>query len=164
MAERSIPNRDADLGEWYRYLSELKVILGNLNNDVSFVASLLAKEFLLARHRIEGFDVSLKPQSAPGLDIDERTADGERVIAEIKTTIPYGRSDLGAKQKETSRRDFQKLSAEDAAYKYFFVTEERTFRIVRERYLDELEGVTVALLPEALTDSSRVIPLRNRGA
>jgi len=33
----------------FQYLSEIKSILGNHHNDISFVASLLAKDFLIDR-------------------------------------------------------------------------------------------------------------------
>jgi len=147
-----------DAGEWYEWLAGVKRILGNFDNDVSFVATLMAKQFLVQRHPSLTFDVSLKPQSAPGLDIDEVTPEGVRVIAEIKTTIPYGGTELGAQQKSMFYKDFEKLAASDATYKYFIVTEEKAFDVVKRRYLPRLEGVTVALLPQALADARYVVP------
>ena len=73
---------------WYRYLNEIKKILGNFNNDVSFIATLLAKSYLTARFESLELDAAGKPQGAPGLDIDLTTEDVERIIGEIKTTIP----------------------------------------------------------------------------
>ncbi|WP_407311744.1 hypothetical protein [Desulfosporosinus sp. SB140] len=106
----------------------------------------MAKDFLCKKHSFKRFDVAKKPQSAPGLDIDELTLEGERVIAEIKTTIPYGKTDLGSQQKEMFKKDFEKLHKNEANYKYFFVTEPRTYEIVNERYLPKLKGVNVVLL------------------
>ena len=85
-----------DMGYWYSYITQIKRIIGNFDNDISFISCLMAKEFLCRRHSFKTFDVSAKSQSAPGLDVDEMTLDGHRVIAEIKATIPYKETDLGA--------------------------------------------------------------------
>lgn len=141
-----------ELSYWYSYIAQIKKILGNFDNDVSFIACLMAKAFLCKNHSFAILDVATKSQSAPGLDIDKVTIDGDRVIAEIKTTVPYGETDLGSQQKETFYKDFEKLQNNAAAYKYFFVTELRTFNIVKQRYLGRLEGVTVVLLPHELSE------------
>ncbi|SKC90511.1 hypothetical protein [Maledivibacter halophilus] len=144
--------------QWYIYISQFKRIMGNLNNDVSFIACILAKQFLTAFHRISSdFDVADKPQGASGLDIDIKTVDGKRIIAEIKTTIPYKPNDLGAQQKKMFKKDFQKLNKESADHKYFFVTEEKTFQIVKNKYLEELKGISVVLVPAALNNSKYII-------
>lgn len=83
-----------------------------------------------------------------GLDIDETTLEGERVVGEVKTTIPVGRDKLGAAQKAGMRKDFAKLRAAEAAHKYFFVTEEQAFDVVRRRHTGDLLGVTLVLLPQ----------------
>ncbi len=153
---------DFDSSEYSRVfgiLREVKALLGNLNNDISFAASVLAKEFLTDRHDLRNLDVSLKPQGAPGLDIDERTAQGERVVAELKTTTPYGATDLGAQQKATFEKDFTKLARAEAEHKYFFVTDRRTFDIVLKRYSVRLGGVTLVLLPEGLSASDFAVRL-----
>lgn len=150
------------LDYWYTYITQIKRILGNLDNDVSFIACLMAKEFLCKRHCFDVFDVATKSQSAPGLDIDEITIDNNRVIAEIKTTIPYGKRDLGSQQKVTFLKDFKKLKNNEATYKYFFVTELRTFEIVKQRYLDLLQGVTIVLLPQALESNDFLYSANNK--
>ncbi|WP_333637916.1 hypothetical protein [Tissierella praeacuta] len=138
-----------DMGYWYSYITQIKRIIGNFDNDISFISCLMAKEFLCRKHRFKTFDISAKSQSAPGLDVDEMTLDGHRVIAEIKATIPYKETDLGSQQKLMFFKDFNKLRDNKAHYKYFFVTEIKTFKIVLNRYLDRLEGVTIVLLPQA---------------
>lgn len=158
LATREAGTLADDASDWYERLVGAKRILGNFDNDVSFVATLMAKQFLSQRHPSLMFDVSLKAQSAPGLDIDEVTPEGERVIAEIKTTIPYGETEFGAQQKSMFYKDFEKLAAADAPYRYFIVTEEKAFEVVKRRYLSRLEGVTVALLPLALADARYVVP------
>lgn len=147
--------KSLDPSYWYDHTTKLKRILGNFDNDISFVACLMAKEFLMLKHDIDEFDVSVKPQSAPGLDIEETSSSGERVIGEIKTTIPYQRDDLGANQKKSFIRDFEKLAGTEADHKYFFVTVHRTFEIVKQRYVDRLGGVTLVLLPHCLREVDR---------
>ena len=136
-----------DSRDWYSFLAAFKAIQGNLNNSISFVATFMAKEFLCQRFDIYSFDAAGKAQGAPGLDIDVRTEDGLRVIAEIKTTYPYKSNDLGAQQKAAFKRDFKKLNSTDADEKIFFVTEQRTFDMMRrEKYKSQLPGVHIVLL------------------
>lgn len=130
----------------YRYLAKAKLILGNLNLRVSFAGNLMAKEYLLKKFPMIPFDVAKKPQGAPGLDIDARTTEGARVIGEIKTTDPYLITDLGAAQKTEFRKDFEKLRNAKADYKFFFVTEERTFDAVKKKYAREIPGISIVLL------------------
>lgn len=137
---------------WYEYVATIKRVMGNFNNDVSFIACLMVKEFLTSRHKLSVFDATWKPQSAPGLDIDVVSSDGKRIIAEIKTTIPYGETDLGAQQKSSFLKDFNKLGTIEADYKYFFVTEKNTFEIVKKSYSHHLKGVTLVLLPQSIQD------------
>lgn len=142
---------------WYQYAKKIKCTLGNFDNDMSFIGCLMAKEFLLIQHDLPELDISSKPQSAPGLDIDMVTIDRERVVAEIKTTIPYGLKDLGAQQKKMFFKDFEKLSNVKAEFKYFFMTEKEAFKIVETRYLNYLKGVNIALLPEAFDNKDYIV-------
>jgi len=96
---------------WLTALAALKAIAGNTSNDVSFVACLLAKAFLLQRYSVTTFDVAEKAQGAQGLDIDIMTRDGQRIVAQVKTTTPYKPHDFGAQQWHTIKRDFQKLES-----------------------------------------------------
>jgi hypothetical protein len=131
---------------YYQILNEIKNITGNIYNDLSFISCLLAEKYLMKHHNFSLLDITTKAQGAPGLDIDEITIDGERVIGEIKTTYPYKKKRLGSNQKKSFKNDFKKLSENDAKYKYFFLTEEKTFEIVKEKYLDYLEDVNIVLL------------------
>jgi hypothetical protein len=106
----------------------------------------LAKNYLINNHKIKDIDVALKPQSANGLDIDEITEDDKKVIAEIKTIYPYADNDFGAAQKNSFRKDFDKLNNTKADYKYLFVTEEKTFKILNRKYTSELKNVKIILL------------------
>jgi hypothetical protein len=136
-----------DPGKWYEILAGLRLIQGNLSNDVSFIASLLAKEFLVKAHRVS-FCAAEKPRGAAGLDIDVRTQRGSRIVAEVKTTVPYQAKDFGAQQAAMFRKDFAKLAAAKARHKYLFVTDRRSFNFLRNpKYKKHMSGVRVVLLP-----------------
>lgn len=78
-----------DTNQWLHYLTGIKHALGNLNNDLGFVATLLIKRYLNRRFKISDFDAASKAQGASGIDIECRTADGKIIIGELKTTKPY---------------------------------------------------------------------------
>jgi hypothetical protein len=78
-----------DARQWLRYLTGIKHALGNLNNDLGFVATLLVKAYLERRFAIMDFDAAGKPQGASGMDIEARTSDGDIIAGELKTTKPY---------------------------------------------------------------------------
>lgn len=133
---------------WLGHLTQIKSILGNTSNWMSLVAALLAREYLSGVLQMRPYDAAAKAQGACGLDVDEQTISGERVVAEIKTTEPYKENDLGAAQKASFRKDFKKLRDATAPHKFFFVTSERAFLVVQARYMGEVPGVTVVLLGE----------------
>ncbi|HXH24637.1 MAG TPA: hypothetical protein VNI78_05265 [Vicinamibacterales bacterium] len=137
---------DEDAGTWFLYLSAMKVIQGNANNDLSFLASLLAKRHLVRLHGEIAFDAATKPQGAPGLDIDVRDKDGRRIIGEVKTTSPYKGDDFGGQQWTTIRSDIAKLHTTDADFKYFFVTDERAEEILRRCCSTDLAGINLVRL------------------
>ena len=89
----------------FQYLTEIKSILGNHHNDISFVASLLAKDFLIERFAGLTWDAAEKAQGAAGLDIDLGWND-LRIIGEIKTTMPYQKG-FGAQQKAAIKKDLK---------------------------------------------------------
>ena len=145
-----------DSGDWYNFLAKYKSIQGNLYNDISFIATLMAKELLCMRYKTFSFDAAGKAQGAPGLDIDVHTKDGLRIIAEIKTTYPYKSDDLGAQQKASFKRDFDKLNSTDADEKFFFVTEQRTFDLMlKPEYKSQIPEVQIVLLPSTVEKRKR---------
>ncbi len=137
-----------DIEAWFEFLGAIRAIQGNTSNDFSFLGCMLAKRYLAARFEIGDFDAAAKPQGAPGLDLDLTTTDGKRVIGEIKTTIPYSgaKNDLGAQQKASFQKDFDKLNFAQADYKFFFVTDLKTYEVVQHRYVKLIPGVEVVLL------------------
>jgi len=146
-----------NLIEQYESVKGFRRIIGNIDNDMSFLGCLLIKEFLNQRHFFAELNMALKPQGSPGLDVDEKTTDGKRIIGELKTTYPYKENDLGANQKSNFIKDFEKLKHNEADYKYFFVTESRTFNIVQSKYSQYLKGINLVLLPQALSNGEFVI-------
>ena len=143
-----LPHDASRLNDWYSFLESAKAILGNFNNDVSFVATLLAKVYLVGKHPGLEFNAAAKSQSAPGLDIDVSTRDGKRVIGEVKTVDPYQLKDFGAQQLSSLKKDFAKLSTASADQKYLFLTEIRAFELVKAKYQKSLAGVTVVCLAD----------------
>lgn len=133
---------------WYDFLTDIKTIQGNFNNDVSFLATMMAKHYLEQNYGIENFYATDKPQGAPGLDIDIYLPDGRRLVAEIKTTIPYKPNELGAQQINTFEKDFFKLAEAEAEIKIFFLTEKRTFELMKKpKYSSQLTDINIVLLP-----------------
>jgi hypothetical protein len=151
LARARTPSQDSPIGEWLSFLSGMKAIVGNSDNDVSLVATILARDWLCAHLPMRWFDAVAKAQNAPGLDVDEQTASGERVVGELKTTEPYKTTDFGSAQIDSIRKDFVKLNAAEAAHRFFFVTTRRAFEILSRRYSIEIPLVTIVLLPSGET-------------
>lgn len=142
-----LPDPYQSIARWYEVLSGMKRIQGNANNDISFVAALLAKEYLKSRFPDVTFDAAEKPQGAAGLDIDVAVDADVRIVGEIKTTIPYRNTDFGAQQREAFEKDFSKLNRADAIHKFMFVTEQSTYDILcRPNYQSRIPEVEVVNL------------------
>ncbi|MCQ2588485.1 MAG: hypothetical protein MJ174_10245 [Treponema sp.] len=135
-----------DIYEVFNFFNHIKEVMGNFNNDVSFISCLMAKDYLCNQFNFGHFDVAEKSQSAPGPDIEVYTADGKKIVAEIKSTIPYKDNDFGSQQIDSLRNDFSKLKKSSADYKYMFVTNEMAYNILNKKYSDELEGIMLVLL------------------
>jgi hypothetical protein len=85
--------------------------------------------YLHEHFAITDFDAAAKAQGASGLDVDVYSPNGERIVAEIKTTVPYSgaKNDLVVQQKTSFRKDFAKLNAAQATHTLLFVTDGSTF-------------------------------------
>lgn len=135
-----------DPAQWHSFLSALRKIQGNISNDGSFVATLLARQYLHSKFGID-FDAAEKPQGAPGIDIDVETPEGHRIVAEIKTTVPYKGADFGEQQAASFKKDFAKLVASEAKHKFLFVTDSSAFAALRrDKYTKLMPGVRVVHL------------------
>lgn len=160
--QQPLPAREpVDWQAWSAYLAGIKGAVGNLDNGASFVACMLAKEYLAAHHSLKPYDAGAKRQGAAGMDVDVVTVDGKRVAGEIKTTEPYGENDFGARQRDEVLKDLERLEAAEAAHKYFFVVSPRAYRILQKRYAGRFPGVTIVLLgapPASATAQERPWP------
>ncbi len=146
---RSLPGRFQPASEWLAFLAEMKSIVGNASNDLSYIACLLAKEYLSARFEMRTFAVALKPQGASGFGIDAETLANRRIIGEIKTTALHHSTDFGAQQRQGFKKDIAKLARSSADFRFFFVTDPRAYAVVHQRHLSLLNGggIEVVLLP-----------------
>jgi hypothetical protein len=135
-----------DFVYWFGLLSSVRSAQGNISNDLAYLATLMAKAFLKQRHGVD-FDAAAKAQGAPGIDVDVRMPNGQRVVAEIKTTVPYLGTDFGAQQLKSFLADFAKLNAVLADFKYVMVTSESAFEVLRKpKYLAMIPGIRVVCL------------------
>lgn len=148
LSEYELPDDKSRLEDWFNFLNLTRSILGNFSNDVSTLATLLAKRYLMSRFPGLRFDACAKKQSASGLDVNVLAENGERIIAEIKTVDPYGLRDFGAAQRNAFLKDFAKLAGTTADWKYLFLTEPRAFEVIQNKYRQRLGGVTVVCLSD----------------
>lgn len=125
LAERCFADSDEPAG-WLIYLSGLKNLLGNVSNDLGFVATLLVKRYPAERFGIADFDAAAKAQGASGIDIEARTPDGKSVVGELKTTKPY-QPGFGAQQRTMMIKDLVRLAGAKADHRLMFVTDPKTF-------------------------------------
>ena len=141
-----LPDTSTGLHEWLFYLDAIKQITGNASNGMSLVGCMMAKEYLSQNLPMKPYDAALKPQGASGLDVDEQTIDGRRVIGEVKTTTPFKLNDFGAAQISSFRKDFAKLTLTPADFKFLFVTNLLAFDVLQRKYAKLIPDVTVVLL------------------
>lgn len=151
IAERAANLSEKSLLSQFETINQFRKMIGNINSDLNFLGCLMIKEYLEMHYSFSELNIALKPQGFPGFDIDERTLDGKRIIGELKTAYPNSENDLGANQRNHFIRDFEKLQKTIADHKYFFVTEPKTYEIIQNKYSYHLQGITLVLLPQALT-------------
>lgn len=131
--------KDTDLRNALVKLLELKKIIGNIDNDIHFLTSYLANAFLKKNHDVT-IDLT-KAVGSAGLDIEL-----EEIVGEIKTTIPYLKNDFGAKQKENIKKDLERLEESDKKHKYFFVIDNNTEMILKQKYSKHYPSVKIVNL------------------
>ena len=103
------------------------------------------KLFLEKKFNQELPGVLLKDINTPGWKINCILNDGKRIVAEAKTTTPTGRT-FGSKQREEISKVLDKLKSVEADYKYLFITNEETAKLLHIEYGMELVGITVELI------------------
>jgi len=144
-----------DARQWLIFLTGIKHALGNLNNDVGFVATLLVKDYLVRRFGILGFDAAAKPQAASGIDVEAMTPDGKTIVGELKTTRPY-QPGFGAQQRTTILKDLARLSSVTADHRFMFVIDPDAFQMLcRKTFASRAPGVEVV---DLLAEKSFLCP------
>lgn len=142
---------DTDIEGLFTYLGQIKAITGNPANWQSFLSVMLAKKWLYQNFEIGNFDAGNKHENTPGLDIDVKTRDGQRIIGEVKATTPATNTNFGSNQLKKIHEDFAKLNEADAQHKFFFVTDARAYEYVTTKYQHKIPDVTVILLMDRST-------------
>lgn len=128
--------KDDDIKSAVVKFMKFKECVGNINNDIHYLTTHLANDFLKKKH---GVTINVdKPSGSGGLDIESHD-----IVAEIKTTIPYQQNDFGAKQKSEIIPNLKRLESSFAKYKYFFVTDSKTERILKSKYMRKYPSVVV---------------------
>ncbi len=122
---------------WFEYLTATKDILGNINNSIGFIATLLAKAYLARRFGLRDFDAAKKAQGAPGPDIAVITSSQQTIRCEIKTTRPV-QPGFGANQKSEIKKDLKKLSEAIADHKIMLVTNADAYKALCKPYYASL--------------------------
>ncbi len=143
---KNIDQHNTDAKYWFDIYEKIKDIVGNYHTDLSFLSCQLAKSFLMARHNIPDYEITIQSQTKSGLDIDIVSYEGERIIAEIKNTCAVKSNDLGAQQKISFYSDWEKLNKSKAHFKYFFLTDNKTYQVVQSKYKKQCLGFCVILL------------------
>lgn len=135
----------SDLDEMIEDFVKVKDMLGSFGSVINFLTLQKAKLFLEKKFNQSVPDVLLKDVNTPGIKIDFILNNGKRVIAEAKTTTPTGRS-FGTKQREEISKVLNKLKSVEAEYKFLFVTNEDTAKILGIEYSIDLVGISVELI------------------
>ena len=132
-----------ETSSWFNYLATIRDTLGNLSNSLSFVATVMAKEYLAERFHLREFDAGAKPQGARGPDILVSTDSGETIRCEIKTNKPY-QPGFGAQQKEQVIKDLKTLSDSTARHKFMMVTDTDSFKaLCRNNFAKYARGIEI---------------------
>lgn len=145
-----LPIKDGDVKTALRKLLKLKECIGNFDNDLHFLTRYLADSFLKEKH---GVTIDLTtPDGSAGLDIKL-----DEIVGEIKTTIPYLENDFGANQKGKIRENLERLEESDKKHKYFFVIDDETERILKQKYSKHYPSVKIVnLLKEFTTKEEKL--------
>jgi hypothetical protein len=131
--------KDDDIKSAVIKFMKFKEVVGNTGNDIHYLSLHLANSFLQEKH---GASVDFsKPPGRAGLDIEL-----ESIAAEIKTTIPHLTNDFGAKQKSEIKKDLERLELSSKKYKYFFIADNNTERILKAKYARDYPSVKIVNL------------------
>ena len=128
--------RDDDIKSAVIKFMKFKECIGNMGNDIHYLASHLANSYLKKNHDVT-IDLN-RPSGRAGLDIEL-----DEIVGEIKTTIPHKPHDFGAAQKREIKKDLERLDLSSEKHKYFFVIDSNTERILKSKYMKKYPSVRV---------------------
>ena len=142
---------DISLNDLLNEYAKVKKIIGNYHNHLSFIANLMAIDWLEKKECLHysGDAPTIKSQTATGFDIDFCDAIKGRIIGEIKTTDPTGKSSFGSRQKDSITTDFENLkkghkskevNKDTAKCRYMFVTDKKAFEKLKSLFNKKNKG------------------------
>ena len=102
---------EKNIKDLYELYEQVKLMQGNFNNDIGHITTLMAEYWLKnnSKYKTMGNEW-LKSQNSNGFDIDYIDGD-ERVVGEIKATIPANKNNtLGAQQWDSISTDLDHLT------------------------------------------------------
>ena len=131
-----------NINDLYEKYENVKKVLGNFDNDVGCIATIMVKFWL----KDNGCDTEefncFESQNANGFDVDDVTKNGKPVIGELKTTIPVEKdgTKLGANQRKSIKNDLgylmngckTKVDRKGSKPRYMFVTNKNTFEEIKK--------------------------------
>ena len=128
-------------------LVEKKKELSSVNIKIHSNAVQLAEQYLKKIHpNIQSWDTKLGSDS--GVDIVGYDNNKEKVVGEVKSTIPYGGNRLGAAQAKSIKYDLDKMKKYPGTSKYFFILNSLAKTAVMHKFQDELEDIKVLAIKE----------------
>lgn len=121
--------------------------LSSVNIKIHSNAVQLAEQYLKKIHpNIQSWDTKLGSDS--GVDIVGYDNNKEKVVGEVKSTIPYGGNRLGAAQAKSIKYDLDKMKKYPGTSKYFFILNSLAKTAVMHKFQDELEDIKVLSIKE----------------
>jgi len=121
--------------------------LSSVNIKIHSNAVQLAEQYLKKIHPdIQNWETKLGSDS--GVDIVGYDNNKEKIVGEVKSTIPYGGNRLGAAQATSIKYDLDKMKKYPGASKYFFILNSIAKTAVMHRFQDELDDIKVLAIKE----------------
>ncbi len=118
-----------------------------INNKIHSNAVQLAVLYLKKIHSgIQRWETKLGSES--GVDIVGYDINKEKIVGEVKSTIPYGGDRLGAAQATSIKDDLDKMKKYPETLKYFFILTSIAKTAVMHKFQDKLEDIQVLTIEE----------------
>ncbi len=128
-------------------LVEKKKEISQTNIKIHSNAVQLAEQYLRKIHPdIQNWETKLGSDS--GVDIVGYSNNEEKIVGEVKSTIPYGGNRLGAAQATSIKHDLDKMKKYHGTSKYFFILDSITKTAVIHKFQNELDDIKVLAIKE----------------